>query len=128
MIDIVSIFEIDSCSEGISEVQPLTLGLGVIPLHIISLEPHCTNHVAGGTHEFDQHTPMVEDKGADSLKINRHQLNLLINNHCFLDPTLEDISLLDQIWRLKQFLLKTSLLNPVVENISLIVQNWQLPP
>ena len=131
VIDIVSISEIDSCSEGISEVQPLTLGLGVIPLHVISLEPHCTNHVAGGTYGFDEHTPMVEDKGAsihDSLKINRHQLNLLINNHCFLDPVVEDISLLDQIWRMKQFLLKTSLLNPVVEEISLKVQNWQLPP
>ncbi|WVZ05396.1 hypothetical protein V8G54_018742 [Vigna mungo] len=96
-VDIVSTFEIDSCSKG-------------------------------GTHEFDQHTPMVEDKGADSLKINRHQLNLLINNYCFLDPAVEDISLLDQIWRMKQFFLKTSLLNPMVEEISLKVQNWQLPP
>ncbi|KOM24613.1 hypothetical protein LR48_Vigan2355s000100 [Vigna angularis] len=124
-------FEIDSCCESISIVQPVTLGLGVIPLRVNSLEPRCTNHVAGGTYEFDQHAPPIEDKGAyihNSLKIIRHRLNPLINNLCFLDPAMEDISLLDQIWRMKQFFLKTSLLDPVVENISLIVQNWQLPP
>ncbi|KOM25538.1 hypothetical protein LR48_Vigan115s000800 [Vigna angularis] len=68
VVDIASKLELDSCSEG-------------------------------GTHEFDQHAPTVEDKGAyihNSLKINRHRLNPLINNH-FLDPTTEDISLLDQI-------------------------------
>ncbi|KOM28584.1 hypothetical protein LR48_Vigan553s001300 [Vigna angularis] len=98
VVDIASKFELDSCSEGISEVQPITLGLGVIPLHVISLEPHCTNTIAGGTHEFDQHAPTVEDKCAyihNNLKINRHRLNPLINNH--LDPVVEDISLLDQI-------------------------------
>ena len=41
-------FEFDSCFEDISEVQPVTLGFGVIPLHVISLEPHCTNPIVGG--------------------------------------------------------------------------------
>ncbi|KOM30430.1 hypothetical protein LR48_Vigan1604s000100 [Vigna angularis] len=101
VVDIACDFEIDSCSEDVSEVQSDKLGLGVIPLHVISLEPHCTNHVVGGTHEFNQHAPTVEGKGAyihTSFNINRHQLNPLINNHFFLDPAVEDISLLDQIW------------------------------
>ncbi|BAT92908.1 hypothetical protein VIGAN_07177500 [Vigna angularis var. angularis] len=123
-------FKIDSYSEDVSEVQPVTLGLGVIPLHEISMEPYCTNLIAGGTNEFDQHASMLEDKGASihkSFDINRHLLNLLINNPC-IDPAVENISLLDQIWRMKQFVLKTSWLDREEENISLQVQNWQLPP
>ncbi|KOM57592.1 hypothetical protein LR48_Vigan11g062500 [Vigna angularis] len=47
VVDIASKFELDSCSEGISKVHPVTLGLGVIPMHVISLEPHCTNPIVG---------------------------------------------------------------------------------
>ncbi|KOM28164.1 hypothetical protein LR48_Vigan503s003900 [Vigna angularis] len=47
VIDITCNLEIDSCSEDVSEVQLVTLGLGVIPLHEISIEPHCTNPIAG---------------------------------------------------------------------------------
>ncbi|WVZ05557.1 hypothetical protein V8G54_018903 [Vigna mungo] len=54
-------------------------------------------------------------------KTNRRQLNLLINNPPFLDPVVEDISLLDQIWRMKQFP-RSSFLNPVVEDVSLLNQ------
>ncbi|KOM31912.1 hypothetical protein LR48_Vigan01g146800 [Vigna angularis] len=129
MINIACNLEIDSCYEDLSKVQPITLGLGVIPLHEISAVPHCTIHVAGGTYKFDQHTPTVENKGADtdSSKINMHLLNPLSNNICCLDPAVEDISLLDQIWRMKQFFLKISVLDPE-EDISLQIQNWQLPP
>ncbi|KOM52356.1 hypothetical protein LR48_Vigan09g101500 [Vigna angularis] len=130
VIDIVSTFETDSCYEVLSKAQYDELGLGVIPLHNISLEPHYTNHVAGGVHVLHQQTPTIEDKGAslqNSLKINWHLLSPLINNFC-LDPAVEDISLLDQIWRMKQFLLKTSVMDHEVENLSLQVQNWQLPP
>ncbi|KOM26991.1 hypothetical protein LR48_Vigan349s000500 [Vigna angularis] len=114
VVDNVSEIKIDSCSEDVSKDQPITLGLGVIPLHEISAVPHCTNHVAGGTYKFDQHTPTVENKGADTdnSKINKHLLNPLSNNICCLDPAVEDISLLDQIWRMKQFFLKFSLLDP----------------
>ncbi|KOM57425.1 hypothetical protein LR48_Vigan11g045800 [Vigna angularis] len=59
-IDIACNFEIDSCCEDISEVQ--YDNLGVIPLHVNTLEQHCTNHDAGGTHEFDNYAPMLEDK------------------------------------------------------------------
>ncbi|KOM47482.1 hypothetical protein LR48_Vigan07g118600 [Vigna angularis] len=48
VVDIVSKFETDSCSVSVSEVQSVTLGLGVLPLHEISVEPHCTNPIAGG--------------------------------------------------------------------------------
>ncbi|KOM41082.1 hypothetical protein LR48_Vigan04g128000 [Vigna angularis] len=129
MMGVLKLLSVSSLS--ISDVQPVTLGLCVVPLHIDSLEPPCTNHVVGGTHEFDQQTPTVEDKGArihKSLNINRHRLNTLINNPSFLDPVVENISLLDQIWRTKQIILKISQLDPVVENISLLVQVWQLPP
>ncbi|KOM47767.1 hypothetical protein LR48_Vigan07g147100 [Vigna angularis] len=81
VIDITCNLEIDSCSEDVSEVQLVTLGLGVIPLHEISIEPHCTNPIAGGTNEFDQQTPTVDNKGANihkNFKINRHLLNHLI--------------------------------------------------
>ncbi|BAT83696.1 hypothetical protein VIGAN_04089100 [Vigna angularis var. angularis] len=128
VIDIAYNFEIDSCFEEVSTVQ--YDNLGVIPLHEFSLEPHCTNPIAGGTNEFDQHTPTVENKGAytDSSKINMHLLNPLSNNICCLDPAVEDISLLDQIWRMKQIVLNNFMLDPEAKNISLIVQIWQLPP
>ncbi|KOM56033.1 hypothetical protein LR48_Vigan10g192500 [Vigna angularis] len=130
VVDNACNFKIDSCYEDLSKVQPITLGLGVIPLHDISAEPFCTNHIAGGIYEFDQHAPTVENKGADtdSLKINRHLLNPLSNNICGLDPAVEDISLLDQIWRMKQFVLNDFMLDPEEKNISLQIQNWQLPP
>ncbi|KAG2399705.1 uncharacterized protein HKW66_Vig0104410 [Vigna angularis] len=130
VVDNVSEIEIHSCSEDVSKVQPMTLGLGVIPLHEISGVPNCTNHIVGGTYKFDQHAPTVENKGADtdSLKINWHLLNPLSNNICGLDPAVEDISLLDQIWRMKQFVLNTFMLDPEAKNISLQIQNWQLPP
>ncbi|KOM57464.1 hypothetical protein LR48_Vigan11g049700 [Vigna angularis] len=129
-VNIVSSFEINSCSEDVFEVQPVTLDLGVKPLHDISLEAYCINPIAGGTHEFDQQTPTVDNKGADigSSKINMHLLNPLSNNICCLDPAMVDISLLDQIWRMKQFFLLTFVLDTEAKNISLIVQNWQLPP
>ncbi|KOM48023.1 hypothetical protein LR48_Vigan07g172700 [Vigna angularis] len=129
-VNIVSNFEIDSCSEDVFEVQPVTLDLGVIPLHEISTVPHCTNPIAGGTHEFDQQTPTVDNKGADigSSKINRHLLNPLSNTIYCLDPAMVDISLLDQIWRMKQFFLLTFVLDTEAKNISLLVQVWQLPP
>ncbi|KOM47639.1 hypothetical protein LR48_Vigan07g134300 [Vigna angularis] len=44
VIDIACDFEIDSCSEDVSEVQ--NDNLGVIPLHVISFKPHCTNPIA----------------------------------------------------------------------------------
>ncbi|KOM28364.1 hypothetical protein LR48_Vigan538s000200 [Vigna angularis] len=47
MINIACNLEIDSCYEDLSKVQPITLGLGVIPLHDISAKPFCTNHIAG---------------------------------------------------------------------------------
>ncbi|KOM26996.1 hypothetical protein LR48_Vigan349s001000 [Vigna angularis] len=131
VIDIVSTFETDSCYEVVSKAQYDELGLGVIPLYDISVEPLCTNHIVGGTYKFDQHAPTLEDKGAStysSSKIKRHLLNPLINNICCLDPAVEDISLLDQIWRMKQFVLNTFMLDPEAKNISLHVQNWQLPP
>ncbi|KOM47789.1 hypothetical protein LR48_Vigan07g149300 [Vigna angularis] len=121
VVDNACNFEIDSCSEDVSEVQHITLDLGVIPLHEISVAPFCTNPIAGGTNEFDQHTPTVENKGAytDSSKINMHLLNPLSNNICCLDPAVEDISLLDQIWRMKQFVLNNFMLDPEEKNISL---------
>ncbi|XP_014524143.1 uncharacterized protein LOC106780373 [Vigna radiata var. radiata] len=42
----------------------------------------------------------------------------LLMNHPFLDPVVEDISLLDQIWRMKSFL-STSFLDPFMEDTSL---------
>ncbi|KOM29324.1 hypothetical protein LR48_Vigan642s000400 [Vigna angularis] len=121
-------FKIDSCCEDISEVQ--YDNLGVIPLHVNTLEPHYTNPIAGGTYKLDEQTPTIEDKGASTQNCfnnNRHLLSQLINNHC-LDLVVENISLLDQIWRMKQFVLNTSVLDHEVEDLSLMIQNWQLPP
>ncbi|KOM47625.1 hypothetical protein LR48_Vigan07g132900 [Vigna angularis] len=130
-IDNACNFQTDSCYEVVSKAQYDELGLGVIPLHDISVEPFCTNHTAGGTYKLDEQTPTIEDIGASTqndFNINWHLLNPLNNNICGLDPAVEDISLLDQIWRMKQFVLNTFMLDPEGKNISLQIQNWQLPP